>query len=150
VALFLSLVLPGLGQVYVGLYRRAVTIFALFFVAVTLDRQGAGLGWAIAFIYFFGLIDAYRQAQIMNRSEVTMPRRTKTGTASLGFGVFLTVIGAVLLINNFYPIDLSWLAKWWPAILVLIGLYLIASAYNERQKAAHALDEEETGEGPGA
>ena len=56
--------------------------------------------------------------------------------------MFLTVVGAILLIDKFYPLDLEWVETWWPAILIGIGVYLIASFYSDRQKRQHATYEE--------
>lgn len=134
---------PGLGHIYLGMYQRGITVFLVFFLAVFLSNHSSGLGMVIPFIWFFALIDAYRQAQIINTGEVELPKPRKVGRGSLGFGVFLAVVGVVLLINNFYPIDLSWLANWWPAILIIVGIYLVIAAYNERQKQAHALHDDE-------
>jgi hypothetical protein len=40
-------------------------------------------------------------------------------------GVVLLLAGAVLLYSNFYPLDLSFLADWWPLGLILFGLWLV-------------------------
>ncbi len=134
-ALVLSF-LPGLGHVYLGLYSRAAAIFLAFLTAQVLADHADQLEIVAIFIWFFGLIDAYRMAQLLNAGgpepEFPRPRR---GEGRLGFGVFLVVVGLVLLINNFYPLDLSWLADWWPAILVAWGLYLLAGALRERRAA---------------
>jgi len=130
-ALVLSF-MPGLGHIYLGLYQRGIVLFAVFASAIFAADSVEPAGILIPFIWFFGLIDAYRQAKILNLGGLEQPRTT--GQTSLGFGVFLTVLGAVLLINNFFPIDLSWLQDWWPAGIILVGLWLIASAWNERKR----------------
>ncbi len=130
-ALVLSF-LPGLGHVYLGLYQRGIVIFTLFASAILLADSVDAAGILIPFIWFFGVIDAYRQAKIINLGGIEAPRTA--GQTGLGFGVFLTVLGGVLLLNNFYHIDLSWLRDWWPAGLIGIGLWLIASAWNERKR----------------
>lgn len=137
---------PGLGHLYLGLYERAIVFFTCFFMVIYLSDHGANLGMLIPFIWFFGLFDAYRQTQILNaRGEVTMsstPTRKQRGRGGLGFGVFLTVVGAILLIDKFHPLDLEWVETWWPAILIVIGVYLIASFYSDRQKRQRASYEE--------
>ncbi len=130
-ALVLSF-MPGLGHIYLGLYQRGVVLFTLFASAILLADSVDAAGILIPFIWFFGIIDAYRQAKIINLGGIETP--STTGQTSLGFGVFLTVLGAVLLINNFYDLDLSWLRDWWPAGIILVGLWLIASAWHERKK----------------
>ncbi len=144
-ALFLSF-LPGLGHVYLGLHARAAVIFLAFFTAVTLADHNGSLGLVAAFLWFFGLIDAYRQAQLINlgQRDVSPASSASRGTGTLALGVFLTIVGLILLVDRFYPIDLSWLADWWPAVLVLAGLYFIVSAIRERQQASRWMPE-----GPG-
>jgi len=135
---------PGLGHLYLGLYQRAVVIFGCFALTIYLSDQGAEVGVVIPFIWFFGLFDAYRQALILNRQEPEAPETTRRPKrqGGLGFGVFLVVVGAILLINNFYPIDFSWLSTWWPAILIGVGLWLILSFYHERQKQRQSFDDD--------
>ncbi len=131
--------LPGLGHLYLGLYQRGIAFFLAFAAAIFL-ADNAGLGITIPFVWFFGLIDAYRQAQFINLGYVPeMPtaeaaeRVTRKG--NLGLGVFLLVIGVILLINQFYPIDFYWLRDWWPAFLVLAGAYLIGRYMLDQKKA---------------
>ena len=144
--------LPGLGHVYLGLYSRALVLFLTFFVAVTLAGHTDNLGLIAAFVWFFGPIDAYRQARLINLAgrREKAPGISSWGSGTLGLGIFLTIVGAILLIDRFYPIDLDWLADWWPAILVAAGLYLIGSALVERSRAREAsstLDWDEPDEG---
>ncbi len=147
-ALFFSF-LPGLGHVYLGLYARAAVIFLAFFTAVTLADHNGSLGLVAAFLWFFGLIDAYRQAQLINLGErdVSPAAAASRGSGSLGLGVFLTGVGTILLVDRFYPIDLSWLADWWPALLVLAGLYFIVAALRERRQASRWSPDDDAGLG---
>jgi LiaI-LiaF-like transmembrane region len=135
---------PGLGHLYLGLYDRAIVFFSCFFLVIYLGGHGANLGMLIPFIWFFGLFDAYRQTQILNSSkEEEMPAARKPrGHGGLGFGVFLTIVGVILLIDKFYPLDLEWVETWWPAILIVIGIYLIASFYGDRKKRQRSSYEE--------
>ncbi len=139
---------PGLGHLYLGLYQRAIVVFGLFFLSIVLSGQADDIGLIIAFIWFFALIDAYRQAQIINVQEVERPQRKHRRAGSLGFGIFLLIVGVILLINNFHPIDLSWMRNWWPAILVVSGIYLIAAASMDRQENIHAAAEDDNDETP--
>lgn len=135
IALVLSF-MPGLGHAYLALYTRAAVIFLSFLAAIMLARHNGVLGLVATFVWFFGLVDAYRQAQLLNLGGpgYEEPPQPSAGGGTLGFGVFLTVVGGVLLIDRFYPIDLAWLADWWPAILVVFGLYLIGSTIAGRRK----------------
>ncbi len=149
-ALVLSF-LPGLGHVYLALYTRAAVIFLSFLAAITLAGHNGVLGLVATFVWFFGLVDAYRQAQLLNLGspEYLEPPKPAAGGGTLGFGVFLTVVGGVLLIDRFFPIDLAWLADWWPAILVVFGLYLIGSTIAGRRKNDRWTPDDDLGSSPG-
>jgi hypothetical protein len=142
--------LPGLGHLYLGLYQRGVAFFFAFAAAIFL-AQNADAGIFIPFVWFFGLIDAYRQAQFVNLGYAPEPfpapaaqRAARKG--NLGLGVFLLVIGVVLLYDRFYPIDFRFLRDWWPAVIVLAGVYFIAKYYADqarrKREEAAALEEE--------
>jgi hypothetical protein len=130
---------PGLGHLYLGLYQRGAAIFLCFAAAIWLGEH-ADVGILAAFVWFFGVFDAYRQAQNLNSGVlpepiVGMERPKRQGShASLGFGVFLTVIGLIILYNQFYPIDFSFLQTWWPLILVIAGVWLLARHFIEQKK----------------
>jgi hypothetical protein len=144
---------PGLGHLYLGLYQRAFGVFLAFALSIWLAEH-ADLGIVIPFVWFFAVIDAYRQAQLLNMglaSEPLMPAATKaraTRRGSLGFGVFLLIVGLVLLYNQFYPIDFSFLQDWWPLLLVAAGVWMLVAHFREKQRQARAASDAEPG-GPG-
>ncbi len=147
---------PGLGHLYLGLYQRAVVIFLSFALSIWLAEH-ADLGIVVAFVWFFAVIDGYRQAQMLNMGLAAEPlispeqRAKATRRSSLGFGVFLLIVGLVLLYNQFYPIDFSFLQDWWPLLLVLAGIYMVAAHFREKQRQARLAADtvEPTGQGTG-
>ncbi|MCU0293808.1 MAG: DUF5668 domain-containing protein [Thermoanaerobaculaceae bacterium] len=137
---------PGIGHLYLGLYQRAIGFFAAFAFSIFLADK-ASLGILIPFVWFFGLIDAYRQTLLINAGQTPedlwanpVRRRTPKNTG-LGFGVFLTVLGLILLYNQFYPLDLTFLYDWWPLVLVGLGAWQIGRYLIARQKAAAAAED---------
>ena len=66
-AAVLSFILPGLGHVYAGAGQRGGMLFASFVLAILLL---ATVSWPFVFLcvflWFFGMFDAYREAQLSN------------------------------------------------------------------------------------
>jgi hypothetical protein len=137
---FLS-VFPGLGHLYLGLYPRAFTVggaFALCIMLTSHGRAGEFFGPVIAFIWFFGIIDAVRQAKAMNRGQVAESgfapeqqiRKAAQGTGALTWGVILVGIGGLWLADQYADLDRFWeiIGSWGaPAAFILLGLVLIVS-----------------------
>jgi hypothetical protein len=57
--------------------------------------------------------------------------------SQLGAGIFLLIIGIILLLDNFNILDVGSVWKFWPAIIIAIGLWklLDAQVAREYQKA---------------
>ncbi len=132
-AAFLSVV-PGLGHLYAGAYQRAAMVVIGLVAVLVVVPLPVNVFFAL-FLWFFGIFDSYRQAQVSNLEVLGGTVPTAAGDrANLSFGVFLTVVGLILLLKNLLPVDLDWLRDWWPVVPVLIGLYLVASAVVERAR----------------
>ena len=52
------------------------------------------------------------------------------------FGIFLTVVAALVLADNLDLFDIRWFYEWWPVLVLLIGLYFIGSWIWEKMNAA--------------
>jgi hypothetical protein len=111
-------------------------------IAMTSHGRGDFFGPLIAFIWFFGIIDAVRQAHAINRGYVAeggfapsaAPVRKGSGTASLTWGVVLVGIGTLWLIDRYVDIDWSFLDRWGaPAAFILLGLVLIVSHVRKKR-----------------
>jgi hypothetical protein len=141
-------IIPGLGQLYADAFDRAVMIFAtlvlLILAAVNQVLPVVLTVFACLFVWFYGMFDAYRQAQLANVGGIEPePVRRRRGESRLMFGVFLFVVGGLLLVENLNLFDLDWLMDWWPAAVVAIGIYLIYAAIKERGQ--HKDDDTTTG-----
>ncbi len=139
-AALLSLVPFGLGHLYLGQYSRALAFFAGFWVPILLlELPLLGI-----FFFFFGIFDAFRQAQLINLAAGE-GRELPAGPfqGGLAAGVFLVVLGGVLLCRkwiDFYVVQ-EFLQTWYPAILVLIGVYFIYGAVKENRRSAEESEE---------
>jgi hypothetical protein len=140
---------PGLGHLYLGLYQRAFAFAGAFCVLIFFNSHGriAVLsGPATAFLWFFGIIDAVRQAKAINRGFVsesgfateTQIRKASEGTGSLTWGVILVGLGSLWIIDRYVDIDWSFMEEWGgPAALILLGLVLVIS-HIRRKRIEHA------------
>ena len=150
----LSAIFPGLGQLYLGLYQRAFKIAAAFagciWLVTSTDRFHGNIaplfGMGIAFTWFFGIIDAVRQAKAINSGYVDagglaaterVPRVKRESTASLTWGVILVGIGTLWLIDRYVDLDWFWAAveDWLaPVSFILLGVVLIATYVIKKRK----------------
>jgi hypothetical protein len=140
---------PGLGHLYLGLYQRGLAFGAAFVLAITFASHGRGefFGPAIAFVWFFAIIDAVRQAHAINRGFVAdtgyapapQLRRAGSGTASLTWGVILVGMGTLWLIDRYVDIDWSFLDRWGaPSAFILLGLILIVTHVRRKRRENEA------------
>lgn len=134
---------PGLGHLYLGLYQRAFAFAGVFCLLIFFNSHGrmAPLsGPATAFVWFFAIIDAVRQAKAINSGYVAtaglagpegrVPRRASDSMAGLTWGVILVGIGALWLLDRYVDLDAFWAAveDWLaPASFILFGLILITT-----------------------
>jgi hypothetical protein len=137
-ATLLAFIPFSLGHLYLGLYNRALVLFGAFWLAMFLEVPVVA-----AFFYFFIVIDAFRQAQLINaHGGESLAARPASGQGGLTLGIFLTVAGVVLLLRNW--IDLSaikfFLQDYSPALLVVVGIYLIFDSVRSAKKPAAEME----------
>ena len=136
---FLS-VFPGLGHLYLGLYPRAFAFGAAFIFGCAFashGRAGEFFGPLIAFVWFFAIIDAVRQARAINRGQLAesgfagaQQLKIPAGTGGLTFGVILLGLGALWLADQYLDLESLWdvMGTWGtPVAFMLLGLVLIVS-----------------------
>ncbi len=140
---------PGLGHVYLGLYQRAFAIGGAFILSIALTSHGGPgefLGPVIAFIWFFAIIDAVRQAKAINRGQLAEAGfaggeqlKASAGSGGLTWGVILVGLGGLWLIDRYLEIDWTFMEEWGgPAAFILLGLILIVSHVRKRRRENEA------------
>src|SRR5262245_10287128 len=100
VALALSFVFPGVGQVYNGQPAKALVFFLAFAGAIygTADINPFPFAFLIPFVFLFNLVDAYRSAVLAGRSSQD---ELQDAAESPAWGATLIGLGAILLFHNF-------------------------------------------------
>jgi TM2 domain-containing membrane protein YozV len=126
VALLLSLMIPGLGQIYNGQFAKALTFFIAFSGSIYLITEGHPLPFAVflPFIIFSNMIDAFRSATLIN-ARGTKAALDEDDIESPGWGIGLAVMGVLLLLNNLGWLHLGALVRYWPLALIAAGVVLL-------------------------
>lgn len=133
---------PGVGNIYNGLYMRGVTFFLVIacLIGITADGRHPLFGLAIAFFWLFNVIDAYRQATLINYGYaqdlglLDMPKVPRAGQGGLMAGVLLSLVGLVAIAEEYLEIRLDWIFNLWPFALVAIGVWLIVASFRGRRQ----------------
>ncbi len=135
---------PGLGNLYNGLYIRALVQFLIVasLIHIAGRSDGALIPMSVVFFWGFAVLDAYRQALLINYGYsqdlglLDLPQRPKAGMAGMAAGVILTLIGIVAFLDQYWRIELEWLYDLWPLLLVGFGLWLIVASIRDRAKTS--------------
>ena len=139
-------VFPGLGHVYDGLYLRGLVFFLLTSSLLTIiATRGYGLlAFPLAFFWLFNILDAYRQAVLINYGYaldlglLDRPQYPMASQAGPIAGVLLMLIGLFALADRYLNVNLEWIFDLWPVVLIAAGAWLIVSAFRNRRRAGGA------------
>jgi hypothetical protein len=130
IATILSLVCPGLGAAYNGQTSKGLVHFAVFVGLFQLATMGGMPFFVLGFVgmWLYAAVDAWRTAQLI-RSGLTpdgaedwIVQRFK-GNPKI-FGIVLTVLGAMFLLQRFLPMR-SFMRAILPVLLIMLGIYLL-------------------------
>jgi TM2 domain-containing membrane protein YozV len=133
-ALVLAAIFPGIGQVYNGQPAKALVFFSGFVGSLwaCIEYGPMPFAFMIPFAYFYGIVDAYRSAVLLNaRGEGALPEEDVIESPAWGAG--LVLIGIVLLANNLGWLNLAALRDFWPLILVIAGVVLLYGSFQKRK-----------------
>ena len=130
VALALGFI-PGVGAIYNGQIMKAMLQVLIFGALIALADRAGGVGpvfgLGAAAFYFYMVIDSYQSAKA---KQLGQPREEWFGlgefkmTAPLG-AALLIALGALFLLDNFGLPVFHHLGKFWPVLLILVGLFML-------------------------
>ena len=141
---------PGMGNVYNGLYLRGIiffTVIACLLALGTEDGSHPVLGFVVAFVWIFNVLDSIRQAQLINLGyaqdlgRTDLPKVPKAGQGGLLAGILLILLGVVASLELYFGIDLSWMVRYWPLAVIAFGAYLVAAWVREHGRREEAEEE---------
>ena len=138
--------MPGLGQIYVGYYRRGFTnliVVASVITILTMRETGPLIplfALFLAFFWLYNIIDAVRIAGLYNDAvlgfgpEDLRRELVLTGArGSLGGGIALVAAGFLFLLHTLFDVPLDWLKDWWPVLPIGFGIYLLWRGIQDRR-----------------
>ena len=145
IACVLSL-MPGVGQIYVGYYKLGFIHNVVFASTIMLlstrlpDPLYPLLGIFLAFFFIYNIVDAGRRAIYYNLAldgveGIELPSMNLSVPSfggSFAGGLAMIGLGGILLANTLAGVSLDWIEEWWPAAPILLGVYLVWKALQER------------------
>jgi Domain of unknown function (DUF5668) len=137
IALVLSFVFPGVGQLYNGQAAKALFFFFAFagsiYAVVNVDPMPFAL--FIPFVIFYNLIDAWRSAELINARFLGGGALPEEETAeSPAWGAVLVALGLLLLLNNLGWLPLGAVQRWWPVLMIAAGGAFLYGSLRRRQQ----------------
>ncbi len=139
-ATLLSILLPGVGQIYNGQTAKAfVFLFGWvgsIYGAAQIDPMP--FAFLIPFVYLYNLIDAWRGATLINLRAAGGQPPDQDDAESPAWGASLVGLGLVLLLNNLGWLRLSALRDYWPALLIVVGGLFVYRSLNQQKEKEEA------------
>lgn len=119
---------PGIGAVCNREYEKAVVHFSVFAGLAYMGGEVGIFGLAAFCFYVFTIIDAYRSADaIARRGSQPQPQNEQINLPV--WGGLLVLMGVIFLLDNLGAISLRAAVRFWPLLLIFLGLYLVAGYF---------------------
>ncbi len=146
-ALF-AFVMPGLGHIYVGVYQRALIIFAAWvgtFWSAVNSKEETEISLLIPvliFLWLFSAFDAYRQAtfSVWGEPDEVRALARDRGKNGLSFGIALLALGLYGLLRKYFDFDLSFLLEHWYLVVLIAGGWMVWQALAASRERSGAAD----------
>ena len=133
-AFFLGLI-PGVGAIYNGQYAKGIVHALVLGVLLTAANSSIpGLPDAVSVLLVISFwaympFEAYHTARLRREGQVVDEFSGLSGSASAtrfpAAAVLLIVFGIVFLLNNLDMLDLRRILRFWPALMIGFGVYLL-------------------------
>ena len=128
--------IPGVGAVYNGQYAKGLLHVVIFGSIISILSSGAAQGFVPLFglmiptFVFYMAFEAYHTAKKRRDGEMVDEFsglvRARGARSRLPMApVLLIVFGILFLLDNLDLLRIGRLLRYWPAILIVLGLYLL-------------------------
>jgi Domain of unknown function (DUF5668)/B-box zinc finger len=134
-AFFLGMI-PGVGAIYNGQYAKGLVHAIVWGLLMSIAQSRAAEGMEAIFVmlviawWAYMAFEAYRTAQKLQAGEPVdeysslVPMRGRGDQAPVA-GVALVVLGVLLLLHTLELLDFDRVARYWPVLLIAVGVYLL-------------------------
>jgi hypothetical protein len=133
---FLLGFIPGVGAVYNGQYAKGLVHVVIFGLIISVLANGAAPGFEPLFgllipcFIFYMAFEAYHTARKQNEGQPVdefsglFAMRAERSRFPM-IAILLILFGLLFLLNNLDLLDLHRLLRFWPALLIALGLYML-------------------------
>ena len=127
--------IPGVGAIYNCQYAKAFVHVVVLGILISILDSGAAhsfeplFGMLLAAFWIYMAIEAYHTAKKraggMSVDEWSGLISTSGGLGRSGGALILIALGVAFLLNNMGVFSLSSLLKYWPVVLIAVGLLML-------------------------
>jgi hypothetical protein len=134
--------IPGVGAVYNGQYAKGLVHVVIFGSIISILSTGAARGFEPLFglliptFVFYMAFEAYHTAKKRQQGQAVDEFSGLVGAGSRrsrfpAAPVLLIAIGVLFLLDNLDILKIGRLVRYWPALLIALGLYLLYERITE-------------------
>lgn len=134
--------IPGVGAIYNGQYGKGLMHAVVFGLMISILSSNAAhdlepliaimLGIFVVYMAFEARHTAIRRGLGEPVDEFSSLAPSSSRVRSSGGAITLIIIGAVFLLNTLEIIQLHQILRFWPVLLILLGLNMLHSRVTER------------------
>ena len=130
--------IPGVGAIYNGQYAKGLVHAVVFGILVSiLDSEPRGLEVVFAMLLtawiFYMAFEAYHTARMRRAGEPVDEYSSLIDFRSKGrfpvAGITLVLLGIVLLLHTLDVLDFTYIARYWPVLLIAAGAYMLYNRF---------------------
>jgi len=135
-AFMLGLIVPGVGAIYNGQYAKGLVHAIIWGLLLSITTSGSAGNLLPLFVVlivawvFYMAIEAHQTALRRRAGQPvdefsSLINLHARGSRFPGGAVVLIVVGVLLLLNTMDILPLDRLLRYWPVVLILLGVYML-------------------------